>query len=419
MSTLSTVIAFILLFGALVFFHELGHFLFAKKAGILCREFAIGFGPKVFAFKKNETVYTIRLLPLGGYVRMAGEDPELIELKPGLRVGLILDENEVVQKIIINQKSKYPNARIVEIERADIEKDLFIQGIEEEEDERSKVYKVDPKAVLVDNGIESQIAPLDRQFASKSLLARTLTIFAGPLFNFLLAVVVYIIIGLLQGVPSDEAKLGVITEDGAAIEAGLQEGDIVHSIDGEKVTKWAEIVEIVRDNPGETLTFQVERNGDVLDVDVVPNDVEGQGKIGVYAPMDKSFVDAIAYGFTETWFWIKTIFIILGDLVTGGFTIDALGGPVAIYASTEMVAESGIFNLLRWGAMLSVNLGIMNLLPIPALDGGRLTFFAIEALRGKPVSKEKEGFVHLIGFSLLMLLMILVTWNDIQRFFLK
>lgn len=419
MSTLSTVIAFILLFGALVFFHELGHFLFAKKAGILCREFAIGFGPKVFAFKKNETVYTIRLLPLGGYVRMAGEDPELIELKPGLRVGLILDENEVVQKIIINQKSKYPNARIVEIERADIEKDLFIQGIEEEEDERSKVYKVDPKAVLVDNGIESQIAPLDRQFASKSLLARTLTIFAGPLFNFLLAVVVYIIIGLLQGVPSDEAKLGVITEDGAAIEAGLQEGDIVHSIHGEKVTKWAEIVEIVRDNPGETLTFQVERNGEVLDVDVVPKDVEGQGKIGVYAPMDKSFVDAIAYGFTETWFWIKTIFIILGDLVTGGFTIDALGGPVAIYASTEMVAESGIFNLLRWGAMLSVNLGIMNLLPIPALDGGRLTFFAIEALRGKPVSKEKEGFVHLIGFSLLMLLMILVTWNDIQRFFLK
>lgn len=419
MSTLSTVIAFILLFGALVFFHELGHFLFAKKAGILCREFAIGFGPKIFAFKKNETVYTIRLLPLGGYVRMAGEDPELIELKPGLRVGLILDENEVVQKIIINQKSKYPNARIVEIERADIEKDLFIQGIEEEEDERSKVYKVDPKAVLVDNGIESQIAPLDRQFASKSLLARTLTIFAGPLFNFLLAVVVYIIIGLLQGVPSDEAKLGVITEDGAAIEAGLQEGDIVHSIHGEKVTKWAEIVEIVRDNPGETLTFQVERNGEVLDVDVVPKDVEGQGKIGVYAPMDKSFVDAIAYGFTETWFWIKTIFIILGDLVTGGFTIDALGGPVAIYASTEMVAESGIFNLLRWGAMLSVNLGIMNLLPIPALDGGRLTFFAIEALRGKPVSKEKEGFVHLIGFSLLMLLMILVTWNDIQRFFLK
>ena len=419
MSTLSTVLAFILLFGALVFFHELGHFLFAKRAGILCREFAIGFGPKLFAFKKNETVYTIRLLPFGGYVRMAGEDPELIELKPGLRVGLILDNEETVQKIILNQKSKYPNARIIEIERADIEKDLFIQGIEEEDDEQSKIYKIDPKAQIVENGVENQIAPLDRQFASKPLLARTLTIFAGPLFNFLLAIVVFIIIGLLQGVPSEEAKLGVITEDGAAIEAGLKEGDTVQAIDGEKVETWTEIVEIVRDNPGETLTFQIERDNENIEIDVVPKEVEGQGKIGVYAPMDQSVLSAFTYGFTETWFWIKTIFIILGDLISGGFTIDAFGGPVAIYASTEMVAESGFFNLLRWGAMLSINLGIMNLLPIPALDGGRLTFFAIEALRGKPVSKEKEGFVHLIGFSLLMLLMILVTWNDIQRFFLK
>ena len=120
MNTLVTVTAFIILFGSLVFFHELGHFIFAKRAGILCREFAIGFGPKIFAFKKNETVYTIRLLPLGGYVRMAGEDPEIIELNPGLRVGLELDENEVVRKIILNQKDRYPNARIIEIDQADI-----------------------------------------------------------------------------------------------------------------------------------------------------------------------------------------------------------------------------------------------------------------------------------------------------------
>jgi len=207
-STLSTVLAFILLFGALVFFHELGHFIFAKRSGILCREFAIGFGPKILAFNKNETTYTIRLLPLGGYVRMAGEDPELIELKPGLRVGLILDKNEVVKKIIINRKEKYPDARIIEIEQADIEKDLFITGFEEEEEERIKSYKIDEKAVLVENGIESQIAPIDRQFSSKSLLARTLTIFAGPLFNFILAIVVFILLGFIQGVPSNEPMLG-------------------------------------------------------------------------------------------------------------------------------------------------------------------------------------------------------------------
>lgn len=134
--------------------------------------------------------------------------------------------------------------------------------------------------------------------------------------------------------------------------------------------------------------------------------------------MNKSFGQAFVYGFTETWFWTKQIFIILGDLVTGGFTIDAFSGPVGIYASTEAVAQSGIFNLFRWGALLSINLGIMNLLPIPALDGGRLLFFGIEALRGKPIDKNKEGFVHFIGFALLMLLMIVVTWNDIRRFFL-
>lgn len=418
MGTLSTVLAFIILFGALVFFHELGHFIFAKRSGILCREFAIGFGPKIFAYKKNETTYTIRLLPLGGYVRMAGEDPELIELKPGLRVGLILDDNEVVRKIIVNRKEKYPNARIIEIEKADIEKDLFIDGYEEGEEELPKHFKIDEKAVIVENGIESQIAPLDRQFASKPLLARTLTILAGPLFNFILAIIVFILIGLIQGVPTNEPMLGKITDNGSAIKAGLKEGDIVHSIDGAEVSTWTDIVEIIQDNPGNPLTFHIERNNKTLDIEVTPQNVEGEGKIGVYQPMNQSIGSALAYGFTETWYWTKQIFIILGDLVTGGFTIDAFSGPVGIYASTEAVAQSGIFNLLRWGSLLSINLGIMNLLPIPALDGGRLLFFGIEALRGKPIDKNKEGFVHFIGFALLMILMLVVTWNDIQRFFL-
>ncbi len=418
MSTLSTVLAFILLFGTLVFFHELGHFIFAKRSGILCREFAIGFGPKILAFNKNETTYTIRLLPLGGYVRMAGEDPELIELKPGLRVGLILDKNEVVKKIIINRKEKYPDARIIEIEQADIEKDLFITGFEEEEEERIKSYKIDEKAVLVENGIESQIAPIDRQFSSKSLLARTLTIFAGPLFNFILAIVVFILLGFIQGVPSNEPMLGKITKDGSAMKAGLKQGDIVHSIDDAEVSTWLDIVEIIQENPGDPLTFHIERDDKRMDIQVTPQNIEGEGKIGVYQPMNKSFAQAFVYGFTETWFWTKQIFIILGDLVTGGFTIDAFSGPVGIYASTEAFAQSGIFNLFRWGALLSINLGIMNLLPIPALDGGRLLFFGIEALRGKPIDKNMEGFVHFIGFALLMLFMIVVTWNDIRRFFL-
>src|SRR5690606_10292178 len=139
---MNTVISFIVIFGALVFFHELGHFIFAKRAGILCREFAIGFGPKVFSYQKGETLYTIRLLPIGGYVRMAGEDPEMVELKAGYRVGLKFDENNQVCKIILNNKEKYPDIRVIEVEEADLERELMIKGYEDGDEETLKTFSV-------------------------------------------------------------------------------------------------------------------------------------------------------------------------------------------------------------------------------------------------------------------------------------
>ncbi|MBG9589168.1 RIP metalloprotease RseP [Cytobacillus firmus] len=420
---MSTVIAFIVIFGALVFFHELGHLIFAKRAGILCREFAIGFGPKVFSFKKDETVYTIRLLPIGGFVRMAGEDPEMVEIKPGYRIGLILDKNEEVSKIILNNKDKYPDARIVEVEDADIEHTLVIKGyVEGEEDESIQIFKVSRSTVLVEDGTETLIAPYDRQFASKTLGQRTMAIFAGPMMNFVLAFIVFVLIALLQGIPTNEPALGKLTPDGAAYEAGLKEGDMVQSVDGAEISSWSDVVEIIRKNPSEELEFLVERNGQEHTILVTPKvqDVEGEkiGIIGVYSPMEKSPLKAITYGAKETYFWTKEIFVMLGKLVTGQFSIDALSGPVGIYVSTDTVAKSGIYYLMKWAGILSINLGIMNLLPIPALDGGRLMFFAVEAVRGKPIDRHKEGMVHFIGFALLMLLMLVVTWNDIQRFFL-
>lgn len=134
--------------------------------------------------------------------------------------------------------------------------------------------------------------------------------------------------------------------------------------------------------------------------------------------MEKSVVGAIKQGALETYYWTKEIIVGLGHLLTGKFSFDMLSGPVGIAVSTHKVAQSGVYYLMKWGAILSINLGIINLLPLPALDGGRLTFFAIEALRGKPIDRQKEGIVHFIGFALLMLLMLVVTWNDIQKFFL-
>ncbi len=422
MQTIETLLAFIIIFGALVFFHELGHLVFAKRAGILCREFAIGFGPKVFTYKKNETQYTIRLLPLGGYVRMAGEDADTIEIKPGFRVGLVLDESENVTKIILNNKDKYSDIRLVEVEKIDLEHKLILTGYEEGEEEILKSFSIHREAVIAENGVETQIAPYDRQFPSKSLGHRALTIFAGPMMNFVLAFFIFLIIGLFQGVEVNEASLGQLTEDGPAIASGLQTGDQIQSVAGAEVSTWIDVQENIQKNPGKEIEFVVVRDGDTLTIPVVPKEIERDGKtigiIGVYPPVEKGIIKSIQYGATQTYEWTKQIFIILGDLVTGGFTIDSLSGPVGIYKSTEEVAQQGIFTLMKWGALLSINLGIMNLLPLPALDGGRLLFFLVEFLRGKPVDRQKEGLVHFIGFALLMLLMIVVTWNDIQRFFL-
>lgn len=419
---MNTVIAFIVIFGALVFFHELGHFIFAKRAGILCREFAIGFGPKVFAHKKGETVYTLRLLPLGGYVRMAGEDPEMADLKAGHRIGVLFNDDEEIVKIIVNGKDRYPEARVIEVEKADLEHQLVIRGYEDGEEEL-QTFPIHREAVISEDGIESQIAPWDRQFASKTLGQRSMAIFAGPLFNFILAFFVFILIAVMQGVPTNEPELGKLTSDGAAKEAGLMEGDKVISINGQGVASWNDIVTVIQKNPQAEIDFTVERNGEALDVPVTPKvrEIEGKkiGIIGVHSPVEKSFFGSVSYGAKETYFWTTEIIRLLGKLVTGQFSIDMLSGPVGIYVSTDTVAKSGIMNLMKWAGVLSINLGIMNLLPLPALDGGRLLFFLVEAFRGKPIDRQKEGMVHFVGFALLMLLMIVVTWNDIQRFFLQ
>lgn len=417
---MNTVIAFIIIFGALVFFHELGHLVMAKRAGILCREFAIGFGPKILSFKWKETVYTIRLLPIGGFVRMAGEDPEMIDVKPGYHVGLLFNPKGEVEKIILNKKDKYPNAKLIEVEEADLEHGMYISGYEDGERESIKRFQVSDTSYYVVDGEEIQIAPYNRQFAAKTLGQRTLAIIAGPFMNFLLAFVVLFLLGLIQGVPANDPVFGEIVPNSPAEQAGFKEGDVIKEIEGTPMKSWSDVVGTIRANPEKELEFTIERAGKKLELTVTPDQVKTEnqtiGQIGVYSPVEKSFLGSLKYGLVGTYTWTKEILTALGKLVTGQFSINMLSGPVGIYDMTGKVVETGFTNLLSWTALLSINLGIMNLLPIPALDGGRLLFFAIEAVRGKPVDRQKEGIVHFIGFALLMLLMLVVTWNDIQRF---
>lgn len=421
---MTTVIAFILMFGLLVFVHEWGHLIFAKRAGMLAREFAIGFGPKIFSFVRNETLYTIRLIPAGGYVRVAGDDPEIIEIKPGHHIGLEFNESGKVDKIIVNNKDKHPNARVIEVERVDLDHDLAIEGYEIGLEEEKIAFEVDEKAFFIMNEQKTQIAPYNRQFASKTVGQRAMQLFAGPLMNFILAIGIFIILGFIQGVPADQALIGEVQPDSPAAEAGIEPKDEIVGVDGKEVKTFSDVSSYVIDHPGEEVNFEVLRDGNTKELNIIPKEIEqdgisiGQIGVGFEVVYEKDFLKTLTYGFTQTFETTKLIVTNLVMLVTGQLSIEMLSGPVGIYDATDQIVKTGFTNFLMWTAMLSVNLGIINLVPLPALDGGRLLFVGIEAIRGKPVSAQKEGFVHFIGFALLILLMLVVTWNDIQRLFM-
>ncbi len=328
----------------------------------------------------------------------------------------------LLKKIIFNQNNKQlPDLLFLEVERADLVRDLFIEGYDEEE--KLIRYSVSRDCLLVENGRETLIAPYDRQFNAKTVGQRAMTIFAGPLFNFILAFFIYLLIGLFNGVPTYEPIITEVVTNDPAAQAGMLAGDKVTSVDGQVVEKWQDLAAIVQKRPGQTIDVTVERGGQLVNLNMMVKEIEQDGKkygqIGVRYESPREFnpLKAVVFGAQETYNMTKKIFELLGMLITGKFTIDALSGPVGIYKATEQVAQYGFVNLMNWAAMLSINLGIMNLLPLPALDGGRLLFFGFEALRGKPIDRQKEGIVHFVGIVLLMILMVVVTWNDIQRFF--
>lgn len=336
----------LLVFGIIVMFHEFGHFILARKNGIVVEEFAIGMGPKLFGIKGKATEYTIRLFPIGGACMMLGEDTA----------------EEV----------------------------------------------------------------LEGSFNSKSVWARMAVVVAGPFFNFIMAFFCAILIISMTGYTSGEIL--EVSDGSPAMEAGLEPGDLITKVDRTSVHTFTDFRMYISLNQGRSCVITFTRDGESYQTEVTPRlDADGVYRIGIVGGVQEKPgpLGTLVSSFYEVKSNINLVIKSLEMIVQGQVSKDDVAGPVGMFSvigdSYEAAAKYGmreiILTLANLILLLSANLGVMNLLPIPALDGGRLVFLIVEAIRGKPVPRDKEGFVHMIGFILLMILMVLILFNDLSKIF--
>ncbi len=419
---MSGLLTFIIIFGILVVVHEFGHFYFAKKSGILVREFAVGMGPKIFAHTgKDGTAYTIRLLPLGGYVRMAGWGDDDSEIKAGTPASLTLNSEGVVTRIDLSGKCLDKTSLPMTVVSYDLEDKLEISGTVLDE---TKTYSVDHDATIVEeDGTEVRIAPLDVQYQNASIWGRLITNFAGPMNNFILGILVFVLAVFIQGgVQNLETNQVRVIPDGAVAKAGLKNNERILQIGDQKVTDWESLSQAVdletKDfDSTETLSLVVQGASGKRTLSVKPQKVQGRYTLGVTPSIESlGVLGNIQAGIRIAWERTFAILNALKNLILQP-DLNKLGGPVAIYQMSNTAAQQGFLSSLLLMGMLSMNLGILNLIPIPALDGGKILINIIEAIRRKPLKQETETYITLAGVAIMVILMIAVTWNDIMRAF--
>jgi len=357
-------VPFLFVLSLVVFFHELGHFLVARWCGVRILVFSIGFGPELVGFNdRHGTRWKIALIPLGGYVKFFGDE---------------------------NAASTPDRARLSDMDAA----------------ERSQSFMFQP------------------------VLKRAAIAVAGPAANFLLAVVIFAGIFMLYGMQTMSPRVDEVQADSPAAAAGFQPGDMVAAINGEKIDSFADMQRIVSDSAGEPLKITVDRNGQQLVLTATPvlheekdifGNVQRIGLLGIRrspAPGDVKYQPvspprALVLGAQETWFVVDKTLTYLGRVVVGREAANQLGGPIRIAQMSGQVASVSFVALIHLAAVLSVSIGLLNLFPIPLLDGGHLLFYSIEAARGRPLSERAQEVGFRIGFAIVIMLMIFATFNDI------
>ncbi len=349
------IFAFIVVLGVLVFFHEFGHFLVARLFGVGVEKFSLGFGPRIFGKKIGITDYRVSAIPLGGYVKMVGEEPDA---------------------------------------------------------------KIDPSDIPI-------------SFTHKHVFKRILIVAAGPFFNLLLAVIIFFGLFLTYGTIILKPSIGDVTAGAPADKGGLKKGDLIIAIDGVSISSWDEMAKIISESKGKTLAVNVRRDETSIIVYVTPElkttqNIFGEDidryVIGITASGDVFLKDlnpfqALGESITQSYEITRLTVISIIKLIQGTISAKTLGGPIMIAQMAGDHAKAGVASLLFFIALISINLGILNFLPIPVLDGGHLVFFAIEAVTGRPVSTKVREIAQQIGIAILLLLMIYVFYNDITRIF--
>ncbi len=341
-----TLIYFIIILGIIILIHEFGHFIFAKKAGIYVYEFSIGMGPRIFKWtrKDDETEYSVRLIPIGGFVQMAGEE---------------IDDDESV--------------------------------------------------------------PRDKKFSVKTFGQKFMTVIAGIMNNFILAIVLFFLFSLFNGAPQNKAIVGEVSSDFPAYTSGLQSGDQIVKLNGKNASSYDLLALELQVNSGDEISLEIFRNGETKTVNIKPKKVKVDGKVtykygfGINDEVKKGFIPSVIYAFSKTISLVHQMILIIVYLFTGNLGINSLAGPVGIFNVVGSASSAGFWSLVSLTAFLSINVGFINLLPLPAFDGGRLLFVIIEKIKGKPVDPKFENTIHAIGFFLLMALMLYITYNDIIK----
>ena len=367
-SFIGYIIPFLAVLTVVVFFHELGHFLVARWNKVKVDAFSVGFGPELFGFNdKHGTRWKFCAVPLGGYVKFYGDAD---------------------------------GASTPDFDRAN----------EMSEEERAG------------------------SFLHKRVGQRAAVVAAGPIANFILAIVIFSLSFVFLGRYVTDPIVSEVVENSAAQEAGFQKGDLVLKIDGNDIAAFSDIARIVAPNPERELLVTIKRNGAEQEISVTPRRQERKDRfgnandIGIIGIMNSAEdasgrieksgpIEAVGQAVGETWFIIRSTLFYLKDIVIGHQSADQLGGPIRIAKVSGEVATLGWGALVNLAAVLSVSIGLLNLFPIPMLDGGHLVFYAIEALRGKPLGEKVQEFGFKIGLSMVLMLMVFATWNDISKIF--